>query len=85
MAEYESSDCVDGDIRLSGGIENEGRVEICYHNQWGTVCDNNWDIYDARVVCHQLGYPRSGRSNTVIQSLDHTAMLVLLITLFQVQ
>ena len=58
--DYEYSDCTDGDIRLTGGIESEGRVEICYHNQWGTICDNNWNTFDAQVVCHQLGYFRLG-------------------------
>ena len=50
-------------IRLAdGNSPYSGRVEIHRNGVWGTVCDDNWTIINAQVVCRQLGYGSSSAS-----------------------
>ncbi|XP_062612840.1 scavenger receptor cysteine-rich type 1 protein M130-like [Saccostrea cucullata] len=46
------------EVRITDGGSSYGRVEVFYDGSWGTICDDDWDNNDARVVCRMLG--RSG-------------------------
>ena len=53
--------CVTGDVRLVGGTNPlEGRLEVCYYNQWGTICHSDMaQMQVAQVACRQLGFAGS--------------------------
>ena len=50
-------DSVVNEIRLIGNTSLTGRVKVFADGQWGTICEDGWDINDAHVICRQLGFP----------------------------
>ena len=69
--------CHDGDVRLANGRQPyEGRVEVCFNETWGTICDYiyswRWNVSQADIVCRQLGYSRAGNFLPYACSATHS-------------
>ena len=61
--------CKDGDLKLVGAnSENEGRLEVCFDQRWGTINGDGWTHTDTQVACRQLGYSTSGRKKGALYS-----------------
>uniref|UniRef100_A0A3B4E704 SRCR domain-containing protein n=2 Tax=Pygocentrus nattereri TaxID=42514 RepID=A0A3B4E704_PYGNA len=45
----------EGRVRLSGGMECEGEVEVYFLKDWRRVLLDSWSESEASVVCRQLG------------------------------
>ena len=52
-----NNSCVDGSVRLVSDVEQSSfqLVEMCSEEVWSPVCDYNWTVADATVVCRELG------------------------------
>ena len=46
------------------GSQYEGRIEIYHSGQWGTICDHDWELADAKVACRMLGFSGALRAVT---------------------
>uniref|UniRef100_A0A3P8U9P3 Macrophage receptor with collagenous structure n=1 Tax=Amphiprion percula TaxID=161767 RepID=A0A3P8U9P3_AMPPE len=42
-------------VRLVPG-KYRGRVEVKHNDVWGTICDDNFDKLDGKVICKMLGF-----------------------------
>ena len=74
-----NSSCVNGEIRLvNGSGVHSGRVEVCFNDQFGTVCDDNWGSDDATVVCNQLGYRGQGRAHCIYTCMSNLTAVSLI-------
>ena len=62
--------CTTGEGRLVGGVDSStsrsGRLEVCFNDAWGTVCDTTCGDADAAVACDQvIGFTRDSTSLTL--------------------
>lgn len=44
-------------VRLSDGVSaSQGRLEVQWNNEWGTVCNTEFSAQSADVICRELGF-----------------------------
>ncbi|CAC5393919.1 unnamed protein product [Mytilus coruscus] len=84
----ECSDSKEGAIRINSNkyeltesMQESGRLEIFHNNEWGSVCEDDFEKTDAEVACRQLGYKKD--KNTLGQggwlllfSLQYTLYMI---------
>ena len=52
-----NNSCMNGSVRLVSDVEQSSfqLVEMCSEGVWSPVCDYNWTVADATVVCREFG------------------------------
>ena len=57
-------------VRLRGGKQHSGYLEFLHSDEWGYVCDDDWNRQNADIVCKQLGFNRGVASTTQVCSIQ---------------
>ena len=70
--------CTHGEVRLLPGSSsgNVMRIEVCLSGTWASVCHNQWENVDARVVCQQLNLTYEGAEARTVQFLREEVDIV---------
>ena len=37
-------------------LSEQGNVQIYHDGEWGSICDDEWDLYEANIACQTLGF-----------------------------
>ena len=45
-------------------------MQLCLYGRWGSVCDHQWSVADANVVCGHLGYYAIGQRSICCYSVS---------------
>ena len=75
---------VNGDLRLVNNHQatrGGGRLEIFLHNQWGTVCNDNFGLTEGTVACNQLGYISAIRVG-ITRTLGYDTITIIIMNIY---
>ena len=45
---------------MGGDSENDGVLQVCFNQRWGTINGDGWTTEDTQVACRQLGLNSAG-------------------------
>jgi len=57
-------------VRLTGGSNSTGRLEVLHDGVWGTVCGDFFTAAEARVVCKMLGFVSGAKTDCSSYATD---------------
>ena len=72
LADMAPDSCTEGSVTVVSDANNSSLqlVEMCSsEGVWSSVCDYDWTMEDATVVCRELGYSSLGTCIMIVYSM----------------